>query len=107
MDTPVGVTGPINLGNPVEFTVLELANRVIALTGSQSEITFHDLPEDDPVQRRPDISKAGEALSWSPSVNLDKGLGRTIDYFSSLLDVESPRRGVPELLGIKASGLPS
>jgi UDP-glucuronate decarboxylase len=107
MDTPVGVTGPINLGNPAEFTVLELANRVIALTGSQSEITFHDLPEDDPVQRRPDISKAGEALSWSPSVNLDKGLGRTIDYFSSLLDVESPRRGVPELLGIKASGLPS
>jgi UDP-glucuronate decarboxylase len=107
MNTPVGVTGPINLGNPAEFTVLELANRVIALTGSQSEITFHDLPEDDPVQRRPDISKAGEALSWSPSVNLDKGLGRTIDYFSSLLDVESPRRGVPELLGIKASGLPS
>jgi UDP-glucuronate decarboxylase len=107
MNTPDEVTGPINLGNPVEFTVLELANRVIALIGSQSEITFHDLPEDDPVQRRPDISKAKNILSWSPGVNLDKGLGRTIDYFSGLLDLEAPRRGVPELLGLKASGLVS
>ncbi len=74
-------TGPVNLGNPDEFTVLKLAEKVIAATSSASSIKFEPLPEDDPVQRRPDISLARKKLGWEPSVTLDDGLSRTIAYF--------------------------
>jgi len=85
MDTPGEVTGPINLGNPGEFTILELAEKVIALTGSRSRIVFKPLPEDDPRQRRPDISLAREQLGWEPRVSLDEGLEKTVAYFEELL----------------------
>lgn len=85
MDTPDDFTGPVNLGNPVEFTMLELAETVIELTGSNSEIVFKSLPEDDPQQRRPDIRKAAEILKWKATVNLEEGLRYTITYFSSLI----------------------
>jgi UDP-glucuronate decarboxylase len=80
------ITGPVNLGNPVEFTMLELAEKIISMTGSKSEIIFESLPEDDPVRRRPDISLAKEVLdSWSPVVELEAGLELTIKYFDHLL----------------------
>jgi UDP-glucuronate decarboxylase len=80
------ITGPVNLGNPVEFTMLELAEKIISMTGSKSEIIFESLPEDDPVRRRPDISLAKEVLdSWSPLVELEAGLELTIKYFDHLL----------------------
>ena len=81
MDTEQGVTGPVNLGNPVEFTILELAELVIELTGSRSEIVYSSLPQDDPMQRRPDISKVKAMLDWNPKVQLREGLAQTIDYF--------------------------
>jgi UDP-glucuronate decarboxylase len=84
MDTPDDVTGPINLGNPTEFTMLELARQVIELTGSHSEIVFRPLPQDDPRQRRPDITLARNTLEWAPTVALREGLQRTIDAFSAL-----------------------
>ncbi|HHL39099.1 MAG TPA: SDR family oxidoreductase, partial [Deltaproteobacteria bacterium] len=80
-----GLTGPVNLGNPGEFTVLELARKVKELTGSSSEIVFRELPPDDPVQRRPDITLAQRELGWRPMVGLDDGLVRTIEYFSARL----------------------
>lgn len=76
------ITGPINLGNPGEFTMLELAQRVIELTESKSIIKHLPLPQDDPKQRRPDISQAKSILGWQPSVNLDEGLRNTIKYFA-------------------------
>jgi UDP-glucuronate decarboxylase len=79
------VIGPFNLGNPNEFTILELAQKVIDLTGSRSRIVHRALPQDDPKQRRPDISKAHEVLGWAPVVNLDEGLRRTIPHFEALL----------------------
>ena len=85
MDTPEEVTGPINLGNPGEFTILELAEKVIQLTNSKSEIRFEVLPEDDPRQRQPDISLAREILNWKPKVPLEQGLTKTITYFEELL----------------------
>jgi UDP-glucuronate decarboxylase len=85
MDSPDEVTGPMNLGNPVEFTVLELAKTVIELTGSRSEIIRKPLPPDDPVQRQPDIAYARRTLGWEPTVPLRAGLARTIDYFDRLL----------------------
>jgi UDP-glucuronate decarboxylase len=85
MDTDSSVTGPINLGNPGEFTIRELAEKTIALTGSKSELVQLPLPEDDPKQRQPDISKAQELLDWEPVVDLDQGLKRTIDYFKMRL----------------------
>ncbi|TLZ36120.1 MAG: SDR family oxidoreductase [Gammaproteobacteria bacterium] len=81
MATPDDFTGPINLGNPEEFTILELARRVIANTGSRSEIVFKPLPSDDPMQRQPDISLAKQMLQWEPVVALNEGLRRTISYF--------------------------
>jgi UDP-glucuronate decarboxylase len=81
METGPEVTGPVNIGNPHEFTIRELADKVIALTGSKSQIVQHPLPTDDPKQRQPDISKAKELLGWEPKVLLDEGLGRTVDYF--------------------------
>jgi UDP-glucuronate decarboxylase len=85
MDSSDDVTGPINLGNPVEFTVLELAHKVIALTNSRSRIVHRPLPPDDPVQRRPVITKAEETLAWAPKIGLDEGLARTVPYFENYL----------------------
>jgi UDP-glucuronate decarboxylase len=84
MDTPAEHTGPLNLGNPKEFTILELAKRVIALTGSRSQIVFEPLPGDDPVQRQPDIGKARALLGWEPSIQLEGGLRKTIEHFRGL-----------------------
>ena len=81
METADDVTGPINLGNPVEMTVHELARRIIGLTGSSSPIVRKPLPPDDPAQRRPDIAKARAILAWEPTTDLDTGLLRTIEYF--------------------------
>jgi UDP-glucuronate decarboxylase len=83
MDTDAPLVGPINLGNPNEFSMLELAQKIVLKTESKSKINFLPLPEDDPKQRRPDISKAQSRLGWSPSVSLDDGLDRTIGYFKS------------------------
>ncbi len=82
MGTPHEVTGPINIGNPVEFTMLELAELVIELTGSRSSIEHRPLPQDDPTRRRPDITRAGEALGWQPRTALREGLERTITDFA-------------------------
>jgi UDP-glucuronate decarboxylase len=87
MDTPKDVTGPINLGNPVEFTIRALAELVIELTGSKSKLTFMPLPADDPRQRQPVIDKAREALGWQPVTPLREGLVKTIAYFDDLLKV--------------------
>jgi UDP-glucuronate decarboxylase len=89
MATPATCTGPINLGNPAEFTILELAEQVRALTGSRAPIVFRPLPQDDPRQRRPDIAEAARAIDWRPRVPLDEGLRHTISYFDDLL------RGLP------------
>ena len=85
MNSPDGFTGPVNLGNPGEFTILELAQKVIDLTGAKSKIVFKDLPLDDPKQRKPDISLAQKELNWSPVVALEEGLKKTIAYFDELL----------------------
>ena len=85
MKTPHGVTGPINIGNPKEFTVLQLASLVIELTGSRSRIVHRPRPQDDPRQRRPDISKANDLLSWSPKTELVDGLTQTTEYFETLV----------------------
>jgi len=85
MDAPDTVTGPINLGNPVEFTIGELARKIIDLTGSSSKIVYKPLPVDDPTQRCPDITLARKLLGWEPKVPLETGLLRTIEYFDKLL----------------------
>ena len=85
MDTTDDLTGPVNLGNPSEFTILELAQKVINLTGSRSKTIFRPIPDDDPVQRRPDITLAKERLNWTPKIDLNEGLIRTIGYFEDLL----------------------
>jgi UDP-glucuronate decarboxylase len=79
-----GLHDPINLGNPGEFTMVELATKVLELVDSGSELKFMPLPEDDPVRRRPDITRARELLEWSPTISLDEGLARTIAYFREL-----------------------
>jgi UDP-glucuronate decarboxylase len=86
MGTEKGFTGPVNLGNPHEFTMLELAEKVIKLTGSQSKLCFQPLPSDDPRQRQPDISLAEEKLEWQPTVGLEDGLKETIAYFKRFLN---------------------
>jgi len=85
MSTSDDVIGPINLGNPDEFTILQLAKKIIDLTNSKSKLVFKSLPEDDPTQRKPDISKAKKILDWEPTVKLQEGLVKTIDYFNDLL----------------------
>jgi UDP-glucuronate decarboxylase len=85
MDTPSDFTGPMNIGNPGEFTMIELAEKVLLLTGSRSKLVFQPLPQDDPKQRQPDISLAKSAIDWEPKVTLDDGLRATIDYFKRLL----------------------
>ena len=89
MGTADEVTGPINVGNPVEYSMLELAEKIIAITGSASKLQFKPLPEDDPKQRCPDISRARKLLDWAPHVSLESGLAKTIDYYRSLLSKES------------------
>ncbi|MEW6067183.1 MAG: UDP-glucuronic acid decarboxylase family protein [Nitrospirota bacterium] len=85
MNSPDDFTGPVNLGNPDEFSILELAEKVIKLTGSKSKIVFKPLPQDDPKQRQPDISLAKKALKWEPKNRLEEGLKKTIAYFKKLL----------------------
>jgi UDP-glucuronate decarboxylase len=85
MSTGEDLTGPINVGNPREFTMLQLAESVIRLTGSASKIEFHPLPQDDPMQRQPDITLAREKLGWEPTIELEQGLKRTIAYFDEKL----------------------
>ncbi|MGO8832332.1 MAG: UDP-glucuronic acid decarboxylase family protein [Roseiarcus sp.] len=93
MDTPRDMTGPVNIGNPDEFTILELAEHIIELTGTRAKISFEPLPSDDPRQRRPDIAKAKEILGWEPKTRLREGLVKTIAYFDQLLS-ERPMRAL-------------
>ena len=90
MDAPAELTGPINLGNPMEFTIRQLAENVLELTGAKSKLVFRPLPSDDPKQRQPDIAKAHQALGWTPNVELREGLTRTIAYFDALLKEGDP-----------------
>ena len=85
MASPDEVTGPVNMGNPGEFTIRELAEKVVELTGSASKIAYEPLPGDDPRQRRPDISLARELLGWEPRIALEEGLKKTIAYFEGQL----------------------
>lgn len=84
MATDDSFTGPVNIGNPQEFSMMDLAEKVLSLTQSRSKIIHKPLPQDDPRQRRPDITVAMEALKWKPSIDLDEGLGKTIDYFKNM-----------------------
>jgi UDP-glucuronate decarboxylase len=85
MNSPDDFIGPVNLGSPQEFSILELAHKVIELTDSKSKIVFKPLPEDDPVQRQPDITLAKKVLNWEPKVSLEDGLKETIKYFKKLI----------------------
>ncbi|MFP3257456.1 MAG: GDP-mannose 4,6-dehydratase, partial [Candidatus Nanopusillus acidilobi] len=85
MNSPKGFTGPVNLGNPGEFSILELAEMILKLTKSKSKIVFKPLPQDDPKQRQPDITLAKSRLNWEPKVNLEYGLKETISYFKEVL----------------------
>ena len=85
MNTADDFTGPVNIGNPGEFTMLELAQKVIELTGSRSQIVYRPLPQDDPVRRCPDITLAKQQLGWGPTIPLEQGLAKTIGYFAELL----------------------
>ena len=85
MDSSDTFTGPVNLGNPSEYSIKDLAGKILKLTGSLSTLSFQDLPEDDPVQRKPDISLAKEKLGWEPSIQLEEGLNSTIRYFSEII----------------------
>jgi UDP-glucuronate decarboxylase len=89
MDSPPEVTGPINIGNPGEFTMLELAEKVMALVGGGSKLVHEALPTDDPVRRKPNIDKAQELLGWSPLVSLDEGLKPTVEYFRGMVEARS------------------
>jgi UDP-glucuronate decarboxylase len=86
MNSDPEITGPVNLGNPGEFTMLELANLVIELTGSSSQVTYMDLPQDDPRQRQPDIGYAKSALGWEPSIQFRDGLAQTVEYFKEVIE---------------------
>ena len=86
MEAPDAVTGPVNLGNPGEFSIKELAEIVVDKVGSTSELVYAPLPVDDPLQRRPDITLAQEKLGWHPEVPLDDGLQATIDYFRRMMN---------------------
>jgi UDP-glucuronate decarboxylase len=88
MKTDDSIIGPINIGNPVEYTILELAEKIIRLTNSKSKIIFRPLPQDDPIQRCPDISLAEKELNWEPKIQLEAGLLKTIQYFKSILSID-------------------
>lgn len=85
MDTPDTFTGPVNIGNPIEVSVGDLAQKIIEMTGSKSKLKYFQLPQDDPRQRKPDISLAKGVLGWQPKVDLETGLGKTIEYFSKVI----------------------
>ena len=87
METEDGFTGPVNIGNPAEFTMLELAELILKISGGKSKIVYQPLPSDDPKQRQPNIELAKNKLGWTPKVSLGDGLKETIDYFSKLLNV--------------------
>lgn len=91
MDSDDEITGPINLGNPDTFTMLELAENVIEIVGSKSKLTFHDMPSDDPRRRKPDIAQAKTLLKWQPTINLQEGLKLSIPYFESMLAATNSR----------------
>jgi UDP-glucuronate decarboxylase len=94
MGSPDDVTGPINLGNPREFSIRKLAELIVTHTGSRSKIEYRPLPMDDPRQRQPDISRARKTLGWEPRIQLEDGLGKTVAYFQDLLSAGvSPERG--------------
>ncbi|WP_310460692.1 SDR family oxidoreductase [Sphaerotilus sp.] len=103
MGTPDSVTGPVNVGNPIEVTIRQLAETIVRLTGSASPLVFRPLPQDDPMQRCPDITKAREVLGWAPRVQLEQGLARTIDYFERLLTASSG----PLPHGLQPSAMPT
>jgi UDP-glucuronate decarboxylase len=84
-ESPAGFPGPVNIGNPGEFTMVELAEKVLALVGGKSKLVFAPLPEDDPKQRQPDITLAKKVLNWAPKVKLEDGLKETIAYFRKLV----------------------
>jgi UDP-glucuronate decarboxylase len=92
MNSDEKLTGPVNLGNPGEFTILELAQKIIDLTGSRSKIFHKELPQDDPKQRKPDIAAAKRELDWEPTIGLDEGLKKTIAYFDRLMAAASEDR---------------
>jgi UDP-glucuronate decarboxylase len=85
MDSPDHVTGPINIGNPGEFTIRQLAEAVLQMVGGKSQLVMMPLPQDDPKQRQPDITLARQMLGWEPKIKLEVGLGRTIEYFRKFL----------------------
>lgn len=95
MNSPAELTGPINVGNPTEFTILQLAETILRLTLSKSKIVFRPLPEDDPKQRKPDISLAQAQLNWEPKIQLEEGLAETIHYFRNIKNPEPSRRTYP------------
>jgi UDP-glucuronate decarboxylase len=86
MNLPADVTGPMNLGNPIEFTIVELAEKIISLTNSRSRIIRKPLPQDDPKQRKPDIALASKLINWNPVTDIDAGLGKTVAYFNTLIE---------------------
>jgi len=86
MATPEEVIGPVNIGNPEEFTIRELAEVIICFTGSKSKIILKPLPQDDPTQRQPDITMAKSLLKWKPKIQLEEGLNRTINYFKTIIE---------------------
>ncbi|HEY0687051.1 MAG TPA: UDP-glucuronic acid decarboxylase family protein [Steroidobacter sp.] len=104
MDSPDHVTGPMNIGNPGEFTMLELAEAVLDITGSKSKIVMQPLPVDDPRQRRPDIEKAHQLLGWTPKVPLKEGLARTVEYFDKLIGAPKKRVRVAPITSVQAGG---
>ena len=87
MNSPADFTGPVNTGNPGEFTVKELAEKIVAKIGGPSKIVYKPLPKDDPTQRRPDITLAKTKLGWEPKVKLDEGLDKTIEYFKTQINL--------------------
>jgi UDP-glucuronate decarboxylase len=91
MESPPSFTGPVNLGNPVEFTILELAELVLKRTGSSSTLVFKQLPQDDPKQRKPDITLAEANLAWKPTISLEEGIDRTIHYFEAIAKLPAPQ----------------
>lgn len=88
METGDDFIGPVNIGNPGEFTMIELAEKIIKLTGAKSELVYEPLPSDDPLQRQPDITLAKEKLNWEPKIKLDEGLKRTIEYFRKKIQIQ-------------------
>ena len=105
MQSPADFTGPVNLGNPNEFTIRELAEKVIAMTGSRSRIVEKPLPKDDPTQRQPDITLAREKLGWEPCIQLEQGLVKTIEYFDQLLTEGRPQEQHMGVVTVGGAGI--